>query len=115
MTDLEHMTSGSAATRLSLSRPTVDAFNVTDLLSTKTKACLCTTPTMSYSDNMGTSRKEQLSLLDFKLDIVACLCEIRTKSEAERETYSIETQLNIKRRRGAVPIPRAVRTDQTDH
>ena len=43
------------------------------------------------------------------------MCEIRTRSEAERETYSIETQLNIKRRRGAVPVPKVIRTDQTDH
>ena len=27
-----------------------------------------------HSDDMGTSRKEQLSLLDFKLDIAAYLC-----------------------------------------
>ena len=43
------------------------------------------------------------------------MCEIRTRSEAEWETYSIETQLNIKRRRGAVPVPKVIRTDQTDH
>ena len=50
------------------------------------------------SDDMGTSRKEQLSLLDFILDIAACLC---AKSEPgmkrkRRPTCSIETQLNIK-------------------
>ena len=40
--------------------------------------------------------------------------EIRTRSEAEKETYS-ETQLNINRRRGAVLVPKVIRTDQTDH
>ena len=43
------------------------------------------------------------------------MCEIRARSEAKRENYSIETQLNIKRRRGAVPVPIAISTDQTDH
>ena len=42
------------------------------------------------------------------------MCEIRSRSEAERETYSIENQLNIKRRRGAVPVPKAIRTNQTE-
>ena len=36
------------------------------------------------------------------------MCEIRTRSDAKRETYS-EAQLNIKRRRGAVPVPKVIR------
>ena len=64
---------------------------------------------------MGTSRKEVLSLLDFELDIAAYL---RVKSEPgvkRKGRPSIETQLNIKQRRGAVPVPKVIRTDQTDY
>ena len=49
-----------------------------------------------HSDDMGTSRKEQLSLPDFKLDIAACLC-VKSEPGVKREGRpSIETQLNIK-------------------
>ena len=67
-----------------------------------------------HSDDMGTSRKEELSHLDFELDIAAYL---RVKSEpgVKRKGRPIITQLNIKQRRGAVPVPKVIRTNQTEY
>ena len=71
--------------------------------------------TSRHSDDMGTSRKEQLSLLDFKLNIAACLCAKSEPGVKRKGRLIIETKLNIKQRRGDVLIPKAIRTDQTDH
>lgn len=70
------------------------------------------------STNCGVQQKEQLSLMDFKTEVACCLCkEDRICSKRGQPSLSIQTGLDLKRRRGpTAPVPPApVRLDRIDH
>ena len=66
--------------------------------------------TTKHSDDMGISKKEQPSLLDFKLEISVCLYVESVPEIKRKGRLSIKTQLNMKRRKCSVPVPKAINT-----